>query len=83
MQTVPAEKKEKTTSVMERRKKSTTDRSQALQFKSILEQPIGRMWFPSLGNVPNTSNTQSIPMVNAKPGKVQLKANLSMPPERA
>ena len=34
-----------------RKRKKSTEVGQAQQFKSILEKPIGRMWFPSLGNV--------------------------------
>lgn len=34
-----------------RRRKKSMETGQAQKFKSILEHPIGRMWFPSLGNV--------------------------------
>jgi hypothetical protein len=32
------------------------DIKQAKQFKNILQQPIGKMWFPSLGGAMTTSS---------------------------
>ena len=50
-----------------RRRKKSQETGQALKFKAILEQPIGRLWFPSLGNVgPDAPSASAIPVTNSK-----------------
>ena len=61
----------------DQRKKREQESRHAVQFKNILAQPVGKMWFPSLGYAGGTSTVQTIPQKKKPEGKAQLNPRIA------